>query len=383
MTVAALDAQQLIEAASAQTGLSDLGGDEFVEPLDRFLRACAEDGCVSPAGLEAIGQTLTAKIGSRLRFERDLKEHPEILDEEIVAPLILIGAGRVGSTKMHRLLANASGVQSLPFWQLQSPGRIEGGEIDPRLSVCEAFCSQIESAMPQLFAAIEPIATEPDEEIHLFDLTFMQFYFCALAYAPSYLDWIFEQDWDGPYEYFSRLLQYLQWQNGTSGKPMLLKGPFHTGYMDILLRLFPEAKFVQLHRDPVTCAASLGKVAWMLQSTTQGTATKEQYGRLLEGYITRQFLDNMRLREQIPQERIADYSYQQVVDDALGLAREIFAFWGQPLSEADLDAMRGWEQANAQHKYGRFEYTLEEMGVDRDRMESGLAPYMDRFFPDG
>ena len=383
MTVTTLDPEALMKDASAQTGLSEFGGDGFIEPLRQFARACTDDGCVSAAGFEAIGASLTAKLASRLRFEQDLCEHPEILDEVIVSPLFLIGAGRVGSTKMHRLLARASGVQSLPFWQLQDPARVPGaGEgTDPRLSASRAFCGQIEAGMPQLFAAIEPIATEPDEEVHLLDLTFMQFYFSALAYTPSYFDWIFEQDWNGPYAYLKKLVQYLQWQNGTAGVPMLLKGPFHTGYMDVLLDLFPDAKFVQIHRDPVTCAASLGKVAWMLQAISQGTAEKRQYGRLLEDYITRAFLENMELREPVPEDRIADYSYDQVVGDAIALAGEIFEFWGQSLSETDLKAMRAWETANSQHKYGKFEYDVEEMGVDRVRMETNLEPYMNRFFP--
>src|SRR3546814_6565795 len=67
-----------------------------------------------------------------------------------------------------------------------------------------------------------------------------------------------------PYRYYKKLLQFVQWQNGTSGVPMLLKGPSHTPHMDMLHEYFPDAKFVQIHRDPVTCVASMGKVVWML-----------------------------------------------------------------------------------------------------------------------
>jgi hypothetical protein len=373
----------LMEAACERTGLDTFGDEDFIEPLQHFTDACIHDGRVSSAGAGQIAETLVAKLISRLRFEDELRQHPEILDEQIVSPLFLIGAGRVGSTKMHRLLATAAGIQSLPFWQLQDPARPAESHrtrTDPRRVACEGFCEQIKTGLPQLFAAIEPVATEPDEEVHLLDLTFMQFYFSALAYTPSYFDWIFEQDWMPPYEYLKKLLQYLQWQNGTAGKPMLLKGPFHTPYIEILARLFPDAKFVQIHRDPVTCAASLGKVAWMLQSISQGTATKEEYGRLLEDYLTNALVDNVNLRDSFPQERIADYYYEDVLADAPALAQEIFRFWGQPLTDADLDVMRSWEADNRQHKLGKFEYSLGEMGIDRQRMETALGPYMQRFY---
>src|SRR3546814_16427255 len=90
----------------------------------------------------------------------------------------------------------------------------------------------------------------------MFDMTFMQLMFLAIANVPSYVEWIYRQDWHAPYRYYKKLLQFVQWQNGTSGVPMLLKGPSHTPHMDMLHEYFQDAKFVQIHRDPVTCVAS-------------------------------------------------------------------------------------------------------------------------------
>jgi hypothetical protein len=377
-----LTAAALMAEATARSGLDDFGADDFVEPLRRFTRACQDDAHVRPDSAAAIAETLTGKLISRLRFEDDLKRHPEILAEQIVSPLFLIGAGRVGSTKMHRLLANAAGIQSLPFWQLRDPAPHPGGTgsgADPRQTACQRFCTQIETDMPNLFAAIEPVAAEPDEEVHLLDLTMRQFYFSALAYTPTYFDWIHTQGWHAPYEYLKKLLQYLQWQNHTAGRPMLLKGPFHTPYVDVIARVFPDAKFVQIHRDPVICAASLGKVAWMLQGIALGSATKHQYGRLLEDYLVHSLVGNLAPREQLAADQITDFYYEDVVADAPGLAEKIFQFWNQPLTDTDRAAIRDWENNNRQHKYGRFEYSLDEMGIDRDRMETKLAPYLQRF----
>jgi hypothetical protein len=244
----------------------------------------------------------------------------------------------------------------------------------------EAMCGQMETAMPQLFAAVEPIATAPDEDVHLLDLSFMQFYFSAIAYAPVYLHWIFRQDWESAYRYLKKTLQYMQWQNRTAGKPMLLKGPFHTGYVDILHRLLPGVKFVQIHRDPVTCAASLGKVACLWQQMSHGKGSLPQYGKLLEDYITETFLQNLKIRKAHPEIEIADFYYEDVVKDAVGLSERIFDFWGIELSGHDRQRMQAWETKNSQHKFGKFEYTIEEMGVNRARMEARLQPYMQKFY---
>jgi len=372
-----------MRAATSISGLDHFGDDDFRSPLDKFIDSCVNDGYVTEAGFAVIRESVINILVNRLRFEDDLRKHPEILDEEITAPLIIIGAGRVGSTKMHRLLANAASIQSLPFWQLKNPARpaaSEPGKTDPRIAGMAAICGQMETAMPQLFAAIEPIATAPDEDVHLLDLTFMQFYFSAIAYAPGYLNWIFEQDWQSPYQYFKKLLQYMQWQNHTAGKPMLLKGPFHTAYMDILNALFPDAKFVQIHRDPVTCAASLGKVACLWQKMAQGKGSLVQYGTMLEDYIANAFLENLKIRAKYPEIKIADFYYEDVVNDAPGLVQKIFDFWGVEITASDKQRMLAWERDNSQHKFGKFEYTIEEMGVNRARMEAKLQPYMKKFY---
>jgi hypothetical protein len=42
--------------------------------------------------------------------------------------------------------------------------------------------------------------------------------------------------------------------------------------------------------------------------------------------------------------------------------------------------LQRYESTNSQHQYGKFMYSLEEMGIDRARMERRLAPYIQRFY---
>jgi Sulfotransferase family len=379
-------AEALSARATAETSLSNFGDDDFRPGLDHFIAACRDDGFVPPAGLIPIGDAIVRILVNRLRFEDALTIHPEILDEQIVAPLFIVGAGRVGSTKLHRLLANATEVQSTPLWQVMNPVPIaptQSGREDPRIALTRAFCDQVRRNQPQLYAAIEPAAEEPDEDPYMFDMSFMQLMFLATANVPSYIRWIYQQDWRRPVAYHKKLLQYLQWQNGTAGKPMLLKGPSHTPHMDALLAMFPDAKFVQIHRDPLTCIASMAKVVWMLHQlqpvphldTIADSAEMQQF-------VMKQFIvESLRIRDADPAFPIADFYYEDVRDDATGLARRIFDFWGQALSEESVDRMTAWETANSQHKLGRFEYTVAEAGIDVAAYRADFAPYLRRFFP--
>src|SRR3546814_11953895 len=83
----------------------------------------------------------------------------------------------------------------------------------------------------------------------------------------------------------------------------------------------------------------------------------------------------------LPEIPIQDYYYEDVRDDAAGLAERIFAFWGLPLSDESRARMQAWEGRNTQHKLGRFEYTVEESGLDVAAYRESFGHYLDRFFP--
>jgi hypothetical protein len=202
--------------------------------------------------------------------------------------------------------------------------------------------------------------------------------------VPSYVEWIYRQDWRDAYSYHKKLLQYLQWQNGTAGKPMLLKGPSVTGHIDLLHALLPDAKFVQIHRDPVTCLASIAKVVNLFHKIqpTPGLATVQDSAKILAFYTRHLLLENLAVRSKNPDIPIIDFYYEDVRHHALHLADRIFEFWGVPLTPASRDRIAAWEQANSQHKLGKFEYTLEEAGIDRAAFEASIKPYMTRFYPD-
>jgi hypothetical protein len=377
-------AQALLDEATARTGLGDFGEDTFVPALECYIDACRNDGYVPEDAWPTVAESILKILGNRLRFERELVEHPEILNEELTTPLFILGApGRVGSTKLHRLLGPAQAIQTVPLWQVMNPVRPDHGAVngDPRIAECDGFCGLIREHQPQLFAAIQPIATAPDEDPYMFDMTFKQIMFNASVHVPTYITWIYEQQWDDTYAYHRRMLQYLQWQNGTSGVPLLLKGPSHTPHLDMLHAHFPDAKVVHVHRDPVTCCASMGRVVELLQDLqpVHGTATLEDHSRLMADWTRHCLLENLRLRDAVPDLPVADFYYDDLIRDAVGVAEKIFEFWGVPLSDYDHRRIEDWEATNSQHKEGKFVYSVEDSGIDRAAFERSLQPYLDRF----
>ena len=116
-----LEPRRLMDAAEKSTGLSDFGDPDFVEPLSVLT-----DSLESEAGLSALGRASTRALllqllSSRLLIEALYKEHPEIEDEAIEAPLVIAGLPRTGTTHLHNLLACDIRFRYLPYWESLEP----------------------------------------------------------------------------------------------------------------------------------------------------------------------------------------------------------------------------------------------------------------------
>ena len=105
MTDIRLDADTLVAAARAVDGLQDFGDDSYREPLERLLWSLEHEADLNAIGRPAMYQRMLDILSTRLRVQEWLRRHPEIRDEEIVAPLVIVGLPRTGTTMLHRTIA--------------------------------------------------------------------------------------------------------------------------------------------------------------------------------------------------------------------------------------------------------------------------------------
>src|ERR1700709_2825445 len=94
----------LIAEAREQTGLDDLGSDSFREGLDIFCASVNDDAQLNEIGDAAIHANIVGNLVNRLRVVNWTREHPEVADEQIESPLIVIGMFRAGTTFLSCLL---------------------------------------------------------------------------------------------------------------------------------------------------------------------------------------------------------------------------------------------------------------------------------------
>ena len=124
----------------------------------------------------------------------------------------------------------------------------------------------------------------------------------------------------------------------TPSPPLLLKSPVHTARVRLLLRLFPDARFIYLHRDPYAVFAS---AAHMAESYYPFTALQ----RLEPADVARFVLDQFELlhetyqtdRALIPPGRLVELGFAELDADPVAAMRRVYRELGWPDFERVLE----------------------------------------------
>ena len=337
-TRAAFDEGALLAEARASTGLRDFGDEGFRTPLRVLLASLREEAPLNATGIAMLRGRVLESLMTRLRTEDWIRRHPEIERERIVAPIVVIGQTRTGTTMLQRLLASDPRHHGPLWWEVRFPAPLPGTRWDapdPRIPIAEAEVAGILAADPEQ-ASIHPWdAQAPDEEIMLLEHSFFSHVPEAFTNVPSYRAWIDAQDWTPAYATLRRFLQFLQWQKRQRGalrERWVLKTPGHLGYLDALLAAFPGALIVQTHRDPVQTipsAASLNRSLWRLSSDA---VDDRELARQWKERMVWALARCLAARERIPERQIADVWFLDALAKPLEVVAQIYARFGIALT---------------------------------------------------
>lgn len=378
-----LDAAELIASARAATGLDDFGAPDVTGPLGVLVDALNREAWLTPEGEAGKRASLIRALSNRLRLADALRRNPEIEQQVITKPIFVVGLQRTGTTKLHRVIAADPAIQKLPLWRLLEPVPAEPiapGGPDPRLARAEAFVEAARTAAPDAYAAHPMYAAQADEEVFVMEIAFLANINATAFRSPSFEAWLNAQSFESWYAWFRKLLQYIQFTDGTEGRPWVLKAPHHLGFMPLLFDHFPDATVVHAHRDPLVAVPSFASLALASRSSTSSRPDAHETGRYCLDYCGARIQTYVDDRDALDREaQFVDVSYRDIVSDAESVVERVYAAAGITLTDAARAAIRAWEGENEQHKHGRHSYGLADFGLDRDEATALFKDYARRF----
>lgn len=374
--------------AQRKEGLSDWGPGDFTEPLGVLL----ED--YPGAGLNAIGEHILRSgivhsLRMRLRTQEWVRRHPEILDEQIEAPIVVVGMMRSGTTLLQRLLAADARLHCARGWEVVEAAPkldYDFADTDPRIAISEGREAKSRELAPELFAIHPMYAREAEEEIVFLADAFLSHVPESGAHLPNYRSWLNTQDFAPAYDYLHRMLRFLQWQQrrrGITAGRWVLKSPAHLGYLDALLAEFPGAHIVHMHRDPRTTVASGASLNATLHAMHADDVDAHRVGAQ---WLERMGWTNdraMTVRDGWPDEgaRVTDIHYADAVADPIGQVSRVYDAVGMTLTDAAVTAMTDW-LADRPREVPRPPYGLHTYGLTGAQVDERFALYNKRFRKD-
>ena len=376
-----INANEILDQAKSETGLSDLGEPLFFEGLNRLIDSINHEANLNEIGIQAQPIRIQGLITNRLRFEEDLKKFPEILDQEIIAPIVIVGLPRTGSTMTHRLLASDPNHTAMLWWEGRYPALLPGekrGDIEARMELGKAEVDAVVAASPEALDIHPWDYKGADEEILLLEHNFLSTVPESFMALPSYSKWIEEQDHTLAYEDLKKFIQYLQWQNpGREKKRWVLKSPHHLGFIDKMISVFPDAKIIQTHRDPIKTVPSFCSMCANLFEPLTTNFDKVFIGKHWSNKLTRALNHCMNISEQHP-DNFLDLEFLNMIKDPIDEMKKIYEFIGEPFGEKTEVAMEAWREEN-KHEMGAHKYSLEEYDLTESQINDNFAKYQQKY----
>lgn len=374
----------ILEEARAATGLKDFGPMDFLERLGVLASEWSED-----VGLTGIGRlTLRNKLAlftrNRLLIHDYWQKHPEVLEERITAPIIVVGLPRSGTTHLLNLMAADTRLQALPLWESYEPlpmpeDKIRGEGLDPRYSRCAAQWEAMQQATP-LLAAMHPM--NPDhihEELELMGPNFGSYNFEWLSVSPRWRDHYYSQDQTPHYEYCRDVLKILQHQRGAPRR-WVLKCPQHLEQLPVLQKVFPDATFAVTHRDPVAVIQSSITMLAYGQRINRKQVEPEALAEYWTDRIDHLLRACVRDRDSLPQDRTIDVPFHIFMQDDLAMVEKIYAKAGLEMNHAARNQLQNFIDTHPRGKQGQMRYHLKrDFGVDPQALRERFAYYFEKF----
>jgi hypothetical protein len=379
-TAVDLTTDSVLAGAIERARLDDFGPDDFLERLTLLLSEAAWEGHTALTQLSIHSKLIDVAV-NRLLTQDLLCRHPEIHEQEIVAPLIVAGLPRSGTTHLLNLIAADSRFQSLPYWEVLRPvpllpeDSVGADGVDPRWTRCQRAWEQMQVTNPYVKAyhPLDPDHISEDGELQLGD--FASYWWEWFMRAPNWRDYYLAHDQRPHYNYEKTMLKVLQWQRGERRR-WIVKAPQHFEQLRVIMDVFPDAMVVFTHRDPVasfqSIATMLAYAGRMRERVLDVDAAYDYWldrvARLLGAYL--------RDVDAVPEEQRFDVLFDQFMSDDVAMVERIYAKAGIAMTDVTRRELDRFMETHQRGQHGRIIFDLRrDFGVDPAAVREQFAAY--------
>jgi hypothetical protein len=372
------NADELIEKAQKATGLERFDSDSFREGFEIFLSDFSKQS-VSDYGAKGLQDAVLLALSNRLKATNYLSKRPELLKRPIKRPAFVFGIPRTGTTLLSNLLAADPTRRSPLTWEIDDPVPPPTSDTlytDRRAVERVKAEKELLKAAPEMGKYYRSSAVYPNECVFFMAHDFKTLMWESRGRLPNYRDWLLHTDMTSAYQYHKRFLQLLQ-----AGAPGTwnLKMPSHALWLETLLKVYPDARLIWTHRDPLTATGSFCSLISLAHMAFVGPVDKAWIAENCP-YQAQLHADRiMDFRDKHGEDRVIDVHYADLMRQPIETMRRLYAALGDEFTEAARSGMQAWLDDNPQDKFGKHEYKLAEYGLTPELVRKRFERYLSRY----
>lgn len=380
-----LDFDAILKLAERESGAYGLADADLVARALGLVERFNARGPYESWQIAPMRRQVLRMLSGRLRMALDRQRHPGIAEETIERPIFIIGFPRSGTTLLHSLLAEDPETLKLQSWHLLSPSPPPGAgpvcgqrlaEAQRRIEEWMDFCPAQRSMHPY----IDKGAVQLCENEEAFSLDFHNaypfYYFNVSTLQPAD---VIPADPAGAYRSLKQLMQHLQWNTGKTR--WICKEPSAQMSLDKLFEVFPDALCVWAHRPIEEIYASNVALRAGVYDTIRGEPNDWSVQPKAMVQNMKAAFDTLLASDLIRDPRVLHFSFRDLAADPLAVVRAVYDRLGEPVGPEFAGKVEAWlaDPENAVDRYGRYPYSYEAFGLDRDWVKELFTDYSRHF----
>lgn len=374
-----LVADELIEQARKATQLERFDSESFREGLEAFLGDVNECSYTEQGHQRLVGSVVGA-LATRLKVNAYLERRPELLKRPVERPVFVFGVPRTGTTLLSNLLAADPQRRSPLTWEIDDPVPPPTSATlysDPRAQARLQQEKAMLAARPEMGKYYRNSAIYPNECMFFINADFKALMWESRGVLPNYRDWLFTQaDLSSTYEYHKRFLQLLQ---ADAPGVWNLKQPSHALWIETLLKVYPDARLVWTHRDPLTATGSFCSLLSLSHNAFMGRVDAKWLGENCSYQAVEHAERIMDFRDKFGEDRVIDVHYGDLMRQPIETMRKLYQALGDDYTNEAETSMTNWLNDNPQDKFGRHEYKLAQYGLTPEQLRGKFERYLSRY----
>ncbi|MEP1231105.1 MAG: sulfotransferase [Litorimonas sp.] len=338
---------------------SNLSHPLFGADLKTLLRLIISSGGVSPSKILLVFLLILSAIGrlpfTALEYLYVMIRRPKT--EPIAPPIFILGHWRSGTTHLYNILSKSNKFGYVSPFSTALPWDI--------LLIGRLFAPLLRRSLPD-GRFIDNVSVTPDspqeDEIALANMTPISYY--QAIYFPKKFDQYFQDAtfFDNLSEKqiskWERVLRYLYLKLtlDQDGRRLLIKNPVYTARVAHLRKMYPDAKFIHIHRNPYKVFVSMRNFYEKLlpQFALQDYSHLDIDSVVYKTY--RRMMTSLKHETQdLPDSQYVELSFDDLQSDTMGQLQRIYSQLGLGDFTEDETNFTAYLESVADYQKNKFE----------------------------